>query len=258
MANAEARYKNHRGEDLHLLLDIDLGQQKIRELKALGNLTQKYADELVELESLTLGKTISDVLAIKREKLTKEALVNGRKPMAPLTLWLLHRAIENYLGSEAVLAEASDRLCLCFGVGVRDLKKQILGRPDYGLKHLIAETFATSACGSCLPAINKTMEDLRLANGQIEKGCFVKVKGLYPGALIIMLDDLRQKWMKREELEGQFAIELIHIEGLHLTLSVKTANDLAVEKDRAEKILQALSDYYKSETGILFFLHLFS
>jgi|GEM_PF-764894 len=263
MANAEARTKNAKGEDLQLLLDIDLSSQKVLEMRAKGALAAAHAEELKEIESAILGQSIESILKLKRSdfRFSEKA-----KAMATPGFWLLHRAIENYLGSEAVLAEAKDRLCLCFGVGVHDLRKEILKRPDYELKHLIAETFATSACGSCLPSIRKTMEDLRLSHGMIEglthsKGRFdkagnwVKVKGMYPGPLLVFLDEARKTWMKREQIESQFSIEFTQIEGLHLTVKI-TETGKEIERDRAEKILQALSDYLKSDTGILFFLHL--
>lgn len=254
MTNAVARSKSQQVE---LQLDIDLNSQKIREVRVKCNSQGPLSEDFKQLESLILGKTIDEALSVKRADLTTE-----QKAIGSLPLWLLHKSIENYLGSSAVLAESKDRLCLCFGVGVSDLRKQILSRPEYELKHLIAETFATSACGSCLPQIKKTMEDLRLSHGLIEglthsKGRFdkdgnwVKVKGLYPGPLLVQLDDLKKKWMEREGIVGQFSIEFTEIEGLHLTVAIPET-----EKDRGEKILQALSDYLKSETGILFFLHL--
>jgi len=263
MANAEARTINSKGEDLQLLLDIDLSSQKVFEMRVKGALSSAHSEELKEIEAAILGQTIETILKLKRSDLKSSA---KNKSIASPGFWLLHRAIENYLGSEAVLAESKDRLCLCFGVGVSDLRKEILKRPEYELKHLIAETFATSACGSCLPSIRKTMEDLRLAHGMIEglthsKGRFdkagnwVKVKGLYPGPLLVFLDDAKNKWMKREQIEAQFSIEFTHIEGLHLTVQV-SEKEKKIERDRAEKILQALTDYLKSDTGILFFLHL--
>lgn len=252
MANALARY-----DSIELQLDIELNTQKVREVRVKGPLSARDSADFKQIESLILGKTIDEALTLKREDLSSD-----QKTFGSLPLWLLHRSIENYLGSEAVLAESKDRLCLCFGVGVSDIRKQILARPDYELKHLIAETFATSACGSCLHQVKKTMEDLRLSHGLIEglthskgrfdkNGNWVKVKGLYPGPLLVLLDDLKKKWMEREGIADQFSIEFTGIEGLHLTVTVP-----GVEKDRGEKILQALSDYLKSETGVLFFLHL--
>lgn len=253
MTNAQAKYKNAEGEELELRLDIDLSSQKICDVQVRGPLKNKYAIEMNELESFITGKTIDEAMTINRKH---------DKALASLSIWLMQQAIENYLGTENVLAPASDRLCLCFGLTERDLKKQILKRPDYELKNVIAETFASSACGSCLPAIKKSLEEIRLANGLIagmnhskgrfdKDGKWVLVKGLFPGPLLIWLDDLKQKWMKRENIQTQFSIEFTSIEGLHLQVSIANT-----ESDRAEKILQALSDYIKSETGILFFLHL--
>ncbi len=263
MANAHARTTNSKGEDLQLLLDIDLSSQKIFEMRVKGALASAYSDEFKEIEAAILGQTLDAVLKLKRSDFKSSSQSTS---IATPAFWLLHRAIENYIGSEAVLAETKDRLCLCFGIGVSDLRAQILKRSDYELKHLIAETFATSACGSCLPSIRKTMEELRLSHGMIEglthsKGRFdkagnwVKVKGMYPGPLLVFLDDAKNAWMKREAIDSQFSIEFSNIEGLHLTVRISETGK-TLERDRAEKVLQALSDYLKSETGILFFLHL--
>jgi bacterioferritin-associated ferredoxin len=252
MANASAHYKNPEGHVVELKLDIDLKSQVIRDVTSSG------PQELKDFEAELIGKTIDEVLLLKRE---------FTKGLASMPVWLLHSAIENYLGNEAGLAAANDRLCLCFGITERDLKKEILKRPDYELKNVIAETFATSACGSCLPAIKKSMENIRLSSGLIagmdhsksrfdKEGHWVQFKGLYPGPLLIWLDDLKQKWMEREALIAQFEIEFKSIEGLHLDVNVINSKDKTnVENDRALKILEAFSEYLKSETGILFFLH---
>jgi bacterioferritin-associated ferredoxin len=263
MANAEARYTNLKGEDLKLTLDID--RECVREVRIKGALSEKLAPEFKELESLILGKTVAEITALKRKDFN--TLNTKTDTVALLSLWMLNRALENYTGSEAFLTEGHDRLCLCFGVGLSDLRKQILKRADYELKHLIAETFATSACGSCLRPIQKAMEELRLSHGMLEglahskgrldkNGNWVKVKGLYPGPLLVLLDDLKKDWMKREGIAEQFSLELIHIEGLHLSVKA-SALEKTLDQDRGEKILQALTDYYKSKTGVLFFLHLF-
>ena len=156
-------------------------------------------------------------------------------------------------------------LCLCFGIGEEELKKQILLRPDYDLKEVISETMATSACGSCRSQIIKTMKDLREKHGLIQglahsqtrfdkEGNWIKIKNMYPSELLIKLDDLKIIWMKREGITDQFQIEILNIEGHHLWLSVSPAQDI----ERNEKVLSALSDFWRSETGALFFLHLLS
>lgn len=259
MANAEARYTNQKGEDLKLTLDID--RECVREVRIKGALSEKLAPDFIELESLILGKSLAEITSLKRKDFKIKT-----DSVALLPLWMLNRALENYTGSEAVLTEGHDLLCLCFGVGASDLRKEILKRSDYELKHLIAETFATSACGSCLRPIQKTMEELRLSHGMLDglthskgrldkKGNWVKVKGLYPGPLLVLLDDLKNEWMTREGIAEQFSLELIHIEGLHLTVKA-SALGKTLDQDRGEKILQALTDYYKSKSGVLFFLHL--
>lgn len=258
MANAEAQYFSPDGGELALLLDIDLTSQRLLDVRAKGSLVVSYQQELQKLQELALGRTIDELYRLKRGDVSSE-----QKSLGFLPLWLLNRALDHYLGTNAALAESRERLCLCFGVSQSDLKKQILKSADYSLKQLIADTFATSACGSCTPAITRAMENLRLSHGMIEglgqqrsrfdqKGEWVKVKGLYPGPLLIWLEELKLCWMERENLNETHQIEFTDVEGLHLSVAVSG------DPQRGEKILQALGDYLKSETGILFFLHLSS
>ena len=81
-------------------------------------------------------------------------------------------------------------------------------------------------------------------------GKCIKFAGLYPGPLLIRLDELKKVWMTREGILDQYEIEFLDIEGLHLTVKINPSN----EKSNAG-LLSALSDYLKSELGILFFLH---
>ena len=181
-----------------------------------------------------------------------------------MPLWLIQQAIEEYLGSVAPLQNQNDLLCLCFGIGVSEIKHQVLTRSEYGLKEIVAETMASSACGSCREQLIKTMVNLREEHGLIQglthsqsrldkDGHWVKIKGMYPSELLIKLDDLKVKWMIREGIENQFQIEIKNIEGYHLWLSISPFEDTA----RNEKVLAALSDFWRSEVGALFFLHLF-
>jgi bacterioferritin-associated ferredoxin len=264
MSNAEAIYTNSKGLDLKLFLDIDLKTEVIQDFYYKGTLSSVYKEELEELKSLIMNRTYPEALNLKREILKKEVLLpNGKRPLATLSLWLTHQAIEDYLGNSNSLKAQTDLLCLCFGIGKKELKKEILNRADYDLKEVIAETFASSACGSCLPQIIKTLKDLREEHGLIKglthsqtrldkEGHWLKIKGMYPAELVIKLTSLKDFWMKREGIEGQFQIEIKNIEGYHVWLEVNPAEDI----DRNEKVLNALSDYWRSEIGALFFLHL--
>lgn len=272
MANAYGSYKNSHGEEFSLSLDIDLKTEVVRDFFSKGfansKSNSKYSEEIEELKSLVLGKTLSEIFLLKRSDLKKETLLpNGKKSITSLGLWLLHSAIFNYLGMDSTLSPQNDILCLCFGVSKRDLKKEILGNSSFDLPELIATTKATSACGSCLSLIKKTITELRLEHGLIKgldhsktrldnAGHWIKIKDLYPAELVVMLDDLKNIWMKREGIVDQFAIEIENIEGHHLWLSVKSKKGEQEDRHRFEKILLALSDYWKSESGILFFLHL--
>ncbi|MBC7541031.1 MAG: hypothetical protein H7281_19590 [Bacteriovorax sp.] len=266
MSNAESSYKNSEGQDLKLFLDIDLKSERIQDFYYKGSLESRYERELEELKSKILNQSYTIALNLKRENLNHEVLLkNGARPLASLSLWLTHQAIEDYLGTTATLKEQPDLLCLCFGIGKTELKKQILIRSDYDLPQIIAETFATSACGSCREPILKAIKNLREEHGLIQglthsqtrvdkAGNWIKIKDMYPSDLIIRLDELKNSWMKREGIYDQFQIEIINIEGHHLWLKVLPSKD----SDRNEKVLAALSDFWRSEIGALFFLHLAS
>lgn len=255
MSKAEFTYKNSEGLNLTLILEIDLKTEVIQEFSFKGELAPLYSTELLEFKSQALNLTYADALKLKR---------GSKNTAASMSLWLLHHAIEDYLGSTTLIDSKNDLLCLCFGIGKSDLKKEILKRPDYQLSTLIAETRATSACGNCREKILKSMDDIRHESGLIfglqhsdsaidKDGHWVKIKGMYPAELLVKLDELKNIWMKREGIEDLFKIEIEKISGHHLWLSVSPSDDV----DRNEKILSALSDFLKSETGVLFFLHLF-
>lgn len=263
MSNGEASYTNAQGLSLKLFIDVDLKSETIQDIYAKGELKELYALELEELKSLALNHKIKEAFALKRSQLSHEVLSKDKRAAASLTLWLLHHALEDYLGLDNTLLEERDLLCLCYGIGVRELKKQILARNDYELSHLVSETGASTACGSCKDSITRYFKTIREEHGKIEglshsqsrldkSGHWLKIKGLYPAELVIKLDDLKNQWMKREGIVGQFEIEIQKIEGYHLWLSVSPNKDT----NRSLKVLEALSDYWKSELSALFFLHL--
>lgn len=256
MSNAEFSYKNSDGLELKLFLDIDLKSEIIQDFYYKGSLAPLYQNELEELKGRIINRPYRHALELKRE-------TPGNNSLASLSLWLTHQAIGDYLGENTFLEEQNDLLCLCFGIGKSELKKQVLARSDYDLPQVIAETMATSACGSCREQIIKTMKELREEHGLIaglthsqtrvdKAGHWIKIKGMYPAELIIKLDELKLKWMNREGIDRQFSIEIINIEGHHLWLAVNPSADI----ERNEKVLMALSDFWRSEIGVLFFLHL--
>ncbi|MFA6235892.1 MAG: (2Fe-2S)-binding protein [Bacteriovorax sp.] len=264
MSKGHAVYKNSEGLEVHLHLDVDLKTEKIQDFIIKGSLGKLYEGEFFELKELVLNHSLKEALNLKRNSLKNETrLPNGKLPAASLSLWLFQKAVEDYLGSAATLNEQKDLLCLCFGIGIKELKKQIVSRSDYGLTQLVAETLATSACGSCLPSVLASMKNIREEHGLIEglehsqsrldrAGHWIKIKGLYPAELLLKLDELKLSWMKRERIEGNFSIEITRIEGYHLWLKVTPDNDIF----RSEGILSALSEYWRGELGALFFLHL--
>lgn len=264
MGNAESSYINSKGLELKLFLDIDLKSDLIQDFFYKGSLSSVYHNELEELKSLILNHPYGMALNLKRQSLRHEILLpNGKIPLASLSLWLVHQAIENYLGTSVTLPLKKDLLCLCFGIGKSELKKEVLARPDYGLQHVIAETMASSACGNCREQIIKGIKDLRDEHGLIfglshsktrldKEGHWIKIKGMYPSELLIKLDELKNSWLIREGIEDQFQIEIKNIEGHHLWLLVTPDKD----QERNEKVLMALSDFWRFEIGALFFLHL--
>ncbi len=269
MANAHATYKNSFGQELSLSLDIDLKSERVQDIFFKGSLKATYEAELLELKNLIANKSIDEIKKIKRSDLKMETLLSSKKlALGNLSLWLLNNALMDYLGTTVTLPEQKDALCLCFGVTRSDLTKEILKRADYDLLDIVAETMATSACASCLPSIRSALIDLRSEYGLIKgvahsqtrfdkEGHWVKIKGMYPAEIVVLIDDLKRIWMKREAIDSQFIIELLNIEGHHLWFKVQGISG-ADDPDRFKKILDAFMEYLKSQTGILFFLHLVS
>lgn len=271
MSNAHSEYTDSLGRKIRLSLDIDLKSRTIHELSFKGDasLIESYQKEFLELKSLLLNRnlTLEEALNLNRAELQNEVLTqNGVKALSSLSLWLLHKAIDEYLGEARTLSEQNDLLCLCYGIGKKDLKQQILKRTDFDLPQLISETLATSACGRCRGLVSKEILSIREEHGLIiglehsqtrvgKDGRWVKIKDMYPAELLIVLDELKLKWMKREGIDQEYTIEIQKIEGYHLWLSVHQENGDSDE--RFQKILDTLSEYWKSEFGALFFLHLF-
>jgi hypothetical protein len=72
---------------------------------------------------------------------------------------------------------------------------------------------------------------------------------MYPGELVLFLDELIYKWREREEILSLGDIEIKNIHGFHVDLKFHQ-----IEKEKAEHFAVALSQYLKQETGVLFFL----
>lgn len=250
------------GGGVSLFLDINPKNEIIKDFFYEGPETSKYKIELDELKLLSLGKSLSEVNLIKRSDLqfitpTK----NSTTPMAALGLTLLKSAISEYSGEDHFYKEHKDMVCLCFSVTKKDIVGQVLADKDFELKTLIQNTMASSACGSCRMLIEGIIVETRNHHGLIKgmdhsrsrldaNGKWIKVNGMYPGPLLIKLDELKNTWMKREGILDQYQIEFTNIEGLHLSVKINPSS----EKTNAG-LLSALSDYLKSELGVLFFLH---
>ena len=254
--NAKATTK-----DIGLFLDIDSKRDIIKEFHFDGPRASLYKAEMEELKALVLGKTLEEAKDINRASLMFETrLNNDHKAVTSTGLWLLREAIASYMGESRFFKEDRDLLCLCFSVTKRDIVQKVLNNRDFELKTLLQETMAPSACGSCRGPILSLIEETRNAHGMIKgldhsrsrfdkDGNWIKIAGHYPGPLLIKLDELKDEWMKREGIVDQFSIELVNIEGFHVSVKINSTNEKTVSG-----LLSALTDFWKSKLGILFFL----
>lgn len=248
--------------EVTLFLDIDPKKDTVKEFFFDGPEVFKYKPELDELKDLCLGKHLSDLKNIKRADLMFETrTLNGKKPVVALGLSLLREAVASYMGEGRFLKEERDLLCLCFSVTKRDIVRKVLTNKDFELKTLIQDTMASSACGSCRPSIEKLIQQTRNENGMIPgmdhsrsrldpKGQWVKVMGMYPGPLLIKLEELKEEWMKREGIADQYKIEFVNIEGFHVDVRVSSDKPKVVEG-----LLLAMEEFMKSRLGVLLFFH---
>ena len=251
-----------QGGEVSLFLDINPKNDTIKEFFYEETGSSRYSIELNELKMICLGMSLTDALLIKRSDLQFVTKTNsGLEPMAALGLTLLKSAIADYVGIGRFYKEHSDMVCLCFSVTKKDIVEHVLADKDFELKTLIQKTMASSACGSCRPAIESIIIETRNQHGLIKgmdhsksrldaNGKWIKVANMYPGPLLIKIEELKNTWMKREGIVDQYQIEFLNIEGLHLTVKINPSSE---KTDAA--LTSALSDYLKSELGILFFLH---
>lgn len=248
-----------------LSIDID---SKSEQIKALyfqttdNEILKQHAASFEELTKKLTGQNVAWARSLTRSHFEHEySFTNGHKAIAPLGLTLLNLAIEDFYGESTYLGEEKDWLCLCYGVSESDVERYVLNDKNLELKNIIEKTKASSACGSCKVPLIKTIDAIRLKHGLIkgldhsrsrydDKGHWIKIANMYPGPLSIYLDDLKNEWMKREEISGVYELVIKGIEGFHLDIEVHGAD----AKVRLA-LLSALSDFYKSKLGILFFLH---
>lgn len=247
--------------EISLFLDIDPIKDTIKDFHFNGAKAHHYNFEMQELRELIMGKSVEDVMTLSREKISIETkLPNGKIPILPVGLWLLKKALATYAGEGRYFKEQQDMLCLCFSVTKADIVNKVLANKDYELKTLIQDTMASSACGSCRLPIEALIIETRNTHGLIKgldhskarldaQGKWIKILGMYPGPLLIKLTELKNEWMEREKISGQFKIEFTNIEGLHLTLEIDSSNEKTISG-----LMTALTDFLKSKLGVLFFL----
>lgn len=248
-----------------LSIDIDSKSEQIKSLLFQCTdevLLNKHRASFEELTMKLTGLNVEIARKFIRNHFSDEfILANGQKAIVPLGLALINLAIEEFYGESTYLVEEKDWICLCYGVTESDIQNYVLNDKNLELKNIIEKTKASSACGSCKAPLTKAIEDIRLKHGLIkgldhsrsrfdDKGHWIKIANLYPGPLSIYLDDLKNEWMKREEIIGVYELVIKGIEGFHVDFEVHGAD----AKVRLA-LLSALTDFYKSKLGILFFLH---
>ena len=216
-----------------------------------------YQDEIKECRDLFIGRSIDFILDFEPKHLLQRA---HPRALLPLVYHLLRQALVNYTGLNRMVQSEKKMLCLCYAVTEDDIYSSLMNHKDFDLPQLITETKATSACASCTPQIVKFIEKTRLENGLIKgldhsrsrylpDGSWIKINNMYPGELVLFLDELIYKWREREEILSLGEIEIINIHGFHVDLKFHQ-----IEKEKAEHFAVALSQYLKQETGVLFFL----
>ncbi len=216
-----------------------------------------YQSEYSECRDLFLGRSLDFILNFDSRHLIKRA---HPQSLLPVVYHLLKQAIVDYIGMNRVVQSEKKILCLCYAVTEEDIYTSLMNQKDFDLPSLIQETKATSACASCTPLITQFIEKTRLENGLIKgldhsrsrflpDGSWLKINQMYPGPLIVYLDEFIYKWREREEILSLGEIEIVNVNGFHIDLKFHQ-----IEKEKAEHFAVALSQYLKQETGVLFFL----
>lgn len=194
-------FTNSKGQNLTLFLDVNLKKNSVSNIWFEGSLALELQEEITLVTDTFLNQTLQSIPKIE--------IVNS------LPLWLFYRTLDEYQGHVAIIKnECDDLVCLCFGITKNELKN---GKP----------TMAGRACGSCLPFIKKKE--------------FRKIAGMYPGPLVVKLDELTKEWSQTENTE----VSILEINDDHLEVKI-------TPYDKAQ--LRSLSDYFFAKLGARFFL----
>lgn len=194
-------FTNTQGENLTFFLDVNLKTNTVSNMRFEGKRALLLQKEISLVTATFLNQPLLLIPKIEIEN--------------SLPLWLFYRTLDEYQGHVAVIKnEGNDLVCLCFGITKNELKK---GTP----------TMAGRACGSCLPFI-KPRE-------------FRKISGMYPGPLVVKLDELSKEWSKTENTE----VSILAINDDHLEVKI-------TPYDKAK--LKSLSDYFFAKLNTRFFL----
>lgn len=138
--------------------------------------------------------------------------LSGIKALNSLPLQLLYSSLDEYQGHIPI--QQGNIVCLCFGINKQEVDA---GTP----------TMAGRACGSCRPFLQKKV--------------YKKIAGLYPGPLVVKLDEFKEEWARENNVE----ISIEAIEENRLEVKMKP-----YDKEK----LQSLSDYFFLKLNTRFFL----
>jgi hypothetical protein len=193
--------KGKNGLELTIYLDANLKKNVLTVLRFEGALSSFYQSETEQIIQTFLNQNL--------ELLPKIKLKNS------LPLWLFYSAFEEFQGQITFKENKHDDLvCLCFGITQRELNEgpsPMLGR----------------ACGSCVPYLKKEE--------------FKKIGGVYPGPLVVKLDDLIKNWSLKDKPD----VSIEDINGDHLEVKLSPYN---------HENLKLLSDYFFEELKVRFFI----
>jgi bacterioferritin-associated ferredoxin len=251
MSLVESIYQKNSDSFLKIFLEIDQQKELIIDFFYQGSLVDENLPELLEIKEKVLNKSIDEILLYKQSDLT---VLKNSKKIHSLGLWLIHRAIDKFRGRDEVIHPSHKNICLCFGVTLDDIDKSLSSNPELDLDQLIKLTKVTSACGGCKNIITKKIDSFHnsIRRKLDSKGRWIKVKGLYPAELVLLLDDSLNKWLKHQQLVPNLKAEIMEIEGYHIDL--KFTDELG-SRISTPAIINSLREFWKKEHDLDLFLH---
>jgi hypothetical protein len=251
MSVVESTYTKNSELFLKIFLEIDHHNDLITDFFFQGTLLPCYQNELDELKQKLIHKTLDEALLFKQSDFS--SLIDSSK-IHSLSLWLVHRAIDKFRGRDEVLKPNHKNLCLCFNIGLDELDEKLSIDPDIELDQFTRETKATTACGGCKNIISKKLGAHRnfLRRRIDSKGKWIKIKGMYPAELVLLLDESLRHWLKNQKVVANLHCEILNIEGYHIDL--KFMDDSASEIQDVV-LINSLKNFWQEKHGLDLFLH---